>query len=172
MDQPERASKGYNPGRMKKLLFAAVIFGSAIALISCGKPKLFEQYQKFDYQSWNRFNILKFDVPVNDTIHEFDVILAIRHLPEFQVKGFNLNMTIYMPSGEMRTANHENIYYDKEGNRLSECLGDLCDISILLRKDFIFPERGIIRFEIENKYPKIELPGILEVGLIVKRSKS
>jgi gliding motility-associated lipoprotein GldH len=170
MDQPERASKGNNPGRMKKLLFAAVIFGSAIALISCGKPKLFEQYQKFDYQSWNRFNILKFDVPVNDTVNEYDILLAIRHLPEFNVRELNINMTLYLPSGEMRTADHKIEFTGKNGIRQSKCLGDLCDIIVPLREGFTFPEGGIARFEIENKWSKTELRGILEVGLIIEPS--
>ena len=55
-----------------------------------------------DKQSWNRFNILKFEIPVNDTQTPVDIVLAIRHLPEFQIRELPINMTIYMPSGEMR----------------------------------------------------------------------
>jgi gliding motility-associated lipoprotein GldH len=144
----------------------------ALILFSCGERKLFEQYQKFEKQSWHRFNILKFEVPVSDTINPYDIDLAIRHLPEFNVSEFNINMTIYLPSGEMRTAIHELKFTDKEGKQLSECLGDFCDLSLNLRKEFIFNSAGTVRIEIENKWSKIELPGILEVGLIIKKSKT
>ncbi|MBM3437443.1 MAG: hypothetical protein FJY07_14650 [Bacteroidetes bacterium] len=156
---------------MNRNHFYLLLIGLAFFLLSCSEKNVFEQYQKLDKQSWNRFNILKFEVPVTDSVNEFDVFLAIRHLPEFQVKEFTVNMTLYAPSGEVRTANHVIEFTDKEGNSLSECLGDFCDILIPLREDFVFPEKGTIRFEIENKYPKIELPGILEVGFVVKRTK-
>ena len=148
-----------------------VLFFILSALISCTSRKEFEQYQKFEKQSWHRFNILKFDVPVKDTQNAFQIELNIRHLPEFKIREMQINMTIYMPSGEIRTAEHELNFTSREGESLSECLGDLCDISFLLREDFIFQEAGTYKFEIENKWPKLELPGILEVGLILKRTK-
>jgi gliding motility-associated lipoprotein GldH len=143
-----------------------------VAFTACTQQKLFEQFQKFDKQSWNRFNILKFDVPVKDTINTFDIIFSIRHFPEFSIKELPINLTIYMPSGEMRTAEHLLIFTDKEGNKLSECLGDLCDISFPVRESFVFPESGTVRIEIENKWSKLDLPGIMEAGLILKRSKN
>ncbi len=76
-----------------------------------------------------------------------------------------------MPSGEMRTADYSFKIKDKEGKILSECLGDYCDIKFLLRGGFRFSEPGIVKFEIENKMTKIETPGIIEVGLIIEKSK-
>jgi gliding motility-associated lipoprotein GldH len=151
----------------KICLFTIVTF----TIVSCGNRAEFEQYQKFEKQSWNRLNILKFEVPVTDTLSLFNIELVIRHLPEFKIKELPINVTIYMPSGEMRTADHVLNFTGKDGNSLSECLGDLCDISFILREDFIFPESGTYRVEVENKWPKVELPGILEVGLIVKQTR-
>jgi gliding motility-associated lipoprotein GldH len=140
-------------------------------MISCQHDKTYEEYKKMDKQSWNRFNILKFEVPVNDTQTPTDIILSIRHLPEFQIRELPINMTIYMPSGEMRSAEEVLKFTEKDGKSRSECLGDLCDITFNLREDFTFSETGTIRIEIENKWPKVELPGILEVGLILRKSK-
>jgi gliding motility-associated lipoprotein GldH len=140
-------------------------------MISCQNDKTFEQYKKLDKQSWNRFNILKFEIPVHDTQTPVDIVLAIRHLPEFQIRELPINMTIYMPSGEMRSAEEVLKFTEKDGKSRSECLGDLCDITFNLREDFTFSETGTVRIEIENKWPKVELPGILEVGLILRKSK-
>jgi len=174
MDGTEKYLKGLPLNFMLKLFLSKktliLLSWLTFILFSCGETELFEQYQKFDKQSWNRFNILKFNVPVKDTINKFDINISIRHFPEFSVKELPVNMTIYMPSGEMRTAEHLLTFNDKEGNELSECLGDLCDISFAVREDFVFPESGTVRIEIENKWPKLELPGIMEVGLIITRS--
>ncbi len=82
-----------------------------------------------------------------------------------------INLTFYLPSDEMRTANYVFELVDEEGNKLSKCLGDFCDISFPVRKNFVFTEPGIVKFQIENKHTKTEMPGIMEVGLIVKRSE-
>lgn len=157
--------------RFKGLFHISLLF-TLVAFTTCTQQKFFEQYRKLDQQSWNRFNILKFEVPVKDTINTFDIIISIRHFPEFSVEELPINLTIYMPSGEMRTADHVLNFTDKEGNKLSECLGDLCDISFPVREGLVFPGTGTVRIEIENKWPKLELPGIMEAGLILKRSKN
>ncbi len=145
--------------------------GLSFCMISCQNDQIFKDYKKISKQSWNRFNILKFEIPVNDTQTPVDILLAIRHLPEFQIRELPVNVTIYMPSGEIRSAEDILRFKDKDGQILSECLGDLCDISFTLRKGFVFQEPGKVRIEIENKWPRVELPGILEVGLLIRHSK-
>lgn len=152
-------------------LLLIVLTGLSFCMFSCRNDKIFEQYQKMEKQSWNRFNILKFEIPVNDTQSSVDIMLAIRHLPEFQVTELPINITIYLPTGEMRSAEEVLNFTEKSGESRSECLGDLCDITFILREDFTFSEPGKVRIEIENKWPKVELPGILEVGLIARKSK-
>ena len=137
---------------------------------SCSDSKVFEDYHKFDDLSWNRFNNQKFDVPIEDTETEYDIFIAFRHLPGIPYKEIKINFTMHLPDGEFRTANHILELTDKEGNSLSNCLGDFCDISFPVRKGFTFSESGIVRFEIENKYTKVEMPGIVEVGLIIKKA--
>ncbi|MCD4729327.1 MAG: gliding motility lipoprotein GldH [Bacteroidales bacterium] len=136
----------------------------------CSNRKVFEEFKKFDKVSWHRFNYLEFEVPVEDTDSEFDIYISLRHLPEFPHKQLPVNFTIYSPSGEMRTADHMLELNDDEGNSLSKCLGDFCDVSILVREDFKFSETGTFKFRIENKWKKVDLPGIMEVGLLIKKS--
>ena len=149
-------------------LFFVLLFVS----FGCSHTKVFEEYKKFDNLSWHRFNFLEFEVPIEDIEPEYDISISLRHLPEFPHKQLPVNFTIYSPSGEMRTVDLLLELYDDEGNSLSECLGDFCDISILLRENFKFSEQGIFKFRIENKWKKVDLPGIMEVGLILKKSKN
>jgi gliding motility-associated lipoprotein GldH len=154
--------------KITSLLFFAFII---VLFISCDNQTIFEQYQKFEKQTWHRFNIIKFEVPINNSQEPYDLALIFRHLPEFRIKELPVNVTIYMPSGEMRSAESVIKFTDSQGVSLSECLGDLCDLSFTFRQGFVFPETGTVRIEIENKWPRIELPGILEVGLILKKVK-
>lgn len=142
-----------------------------LVITGCNQNKAFEEYKKFDNLSWNRFNFLEFEVLVEDTESEFDVYISLRHLPEFFHNKLPINLTIYSPSGEMRTADHLIELSDVDGNSLSKCVGDFCDVSILVRKEISFYESGTYTFRIENKWQKVELPGIMEVGLILERVK-
>ena len=81
-----------------------------------------------------------------------------------------INFTIFTASGDMRTTDYTLKFNDREGRKLSKCLGDYCDLMVPLRESFTFNEPGRIRFEIENKFTKLEMPGIMEVGLIMKKS--
>jgi gliding motility-associated lipoprotein GldH len=156
-----------NIGKFKIVVALLLMF----EVTSCLNQKEFEHYQKFAKQSWHRFNIIKFEVPVDNTQNAFDIVLVIRHLPELKIKELPVNVTMYMPSGEIRSAEHIIKFTDSNGEPQSKCLGDLCDLSFTIREGFIFPETGTVRIEIENKWPRIELPGILEIGLLVKSHK-
>ena len=147
-----------------------IIFIASSLLSSCGNRTVFEEYKKFDNLSWGRFDFLDFEVAIEDVEAEYDILFAIRHLPEIPYQDMKINLTFHSPSGEMRTADHVFELVDKDGNKLSKCLGDFCDISFPVRKNFVFSEEGVIKFRIENKYTKTQMPGILEVGLIVRES--
>ena len=138
---------------------------------SCSNQKVFEEHYKFEDFSWNRFDFVKFEVNIEDTEIEYDMYLNFRHLPEYPYPNFNFNFTIYTPSDEMRTSDFEIDLFDKQGERISECLGDYCDLKIPVRKGFRFSEPGIAKFEIENKMTKLETPGVMEVGLIIEKSE-
>lgn len=156
----------------KPLLALFLVFLLGPMFISCsGDKTVFEEYQKFEKLSWNRFNILSFNMPVTDISMAYDIYINVRHLPEIPNKSISINLTLYSPSGDMRSVDFAIALRDADGNPLSNCLGDYCDRLMLLRSDFKFHEPGEVRFEIENKYSKVDLPGILEIGLIVKEAE-
>ena len=143
-----------------------------LLLVSCSNNKVFEQYHKFEKFSWNRFEFVNFETQIKDIESDYDIYLNFRHLPEYPYKHIDFNFTIYTPSGEMRTSNYEIDLYNKQGERLSECLGDFCDMKIPVRKGFRFSEPGLAKFEIENRMTKLQTPGVMEVGLIIEKSKN
>ena len=51
-------------------------------------------------------------------------------------------------------------------------MGELWDIELPIRKDMLFNKSGICKIRIENRMRKVETPGIMEVGLIVKKSEN
>ncbi|MBE0652207.1 MAG: hypothetical protein IH594_00315 [Bacteroidales bacterium] len=83
------------------------VFMLMFLLLSCSSDtKIFEEYVKFPNMSWNRFNILTFEVPVEKAGEMIDIDIAIRHIPEIPYKNLEFNMSVFTPSGDMRTADY------------------------------------------------------------------
>ena len=105
------------PGIFKKVI-SFLSFIILLVLMSCSSRPVFEQYHKFSKMTWERFDYVKFNVPVENVDEEYDISLVIRHLPEFQLKTLPINFTMYMPSGEMRTFDTDLDFFDKDGKSL------------------------------------------------------
>ncbi len=167
-------TRNSEPKTRNTKLYSSYFIISFIALMllsGCSSNTVFESYHKFENLNWNRFNNQKFEFTVENIDVEYDVYLSIRHIPEIPYKEMRINYTIYTPLGDMRSNNLTMKLYDNEKNKLSKCLGDYCDFVYPIRKGLSFSEAGKVRIKIENKYTKVDMPGIMEVGLIVKKSE-
>ena len=149
-----------------KQLIALILL--VIILSSCSNEEVFKQYKTFENASWNRFDILLFEVPVKAGDY-LNFELALRHHTYFPYDYLNTNITFYLPSGEMRTADYHFNLKDKNGKWKADGMGELWDIELPIRDGLLFQKDGICKVRIENKMTKIETPGILEVGLIVSK---
>lgn len=154
---------------MYRTILLSVI--SLSLLTSCGNNVVFRQYNKMENVSWNRLDIQNFEVPVEKG-EVLDFYLSIRHHPDFPFDKIWVNITFYTPEGTMRSRDYDFDLKDKNGKWLSDCMGELCDIDLPVHKDMVFNQSGTCRVRVENKNSKYETPGIIEVGLVVKRSKS
>jgi gliding motility-associated lipoprotein GldH len=81
-----------------------------------------------------------------------------------------VNITFYLPGGEMRSVDYHFNLKDEQGKWLADGMGELWDIELPIRKKLRMPEAGICKVRIENKMTKLETPGIIEMGLIVKKA--
>ena len=150
-----------------KLSLVSIFF---IFLSSCHNPTVFREYQKLDNMTWNRFDILEFEVPVNEG-DKLDFDLALRHHTDFPYNKLFVNITFNAPDGEMRSADYAFNLKDDNGKWLADGMGELWDIDLPIRKEMPFYQSGICKVKIENNYPKFDTPGIIEVGLVVKESR-
>jgi len=153
---------------MKKLVFF-LIFGTIICA-SCDSTKIYEKHIDIERITWNRFDIKTFDVDIRDISFTYDFYIAIRHHTDIPIPFLNLRFTMYTPSGETRIMEQKIVLKDKEGKLQGNGLGELWDVLHLAREDFQFTEKGICTIEVSSTMSKADLPGILQVGLIVKKN--
>ncbi|MCF6170258.1 MAG: gliding motility lipoprotein GldH [Bacteroidales bacterium] len=143
------------------------LFPVLFLLYSCGQPVVFKEHKKFEDVSWNRFDILFFEVPVQAGDY-LDFYLALRHHTNFPYDYLDANITFYMPGGGMRTAEYHFKLKQKNGEWKAKGMGELWDIELPVSDSLHFKKAGICKVRVENKMTKTETPGLVEVGLIVR----
>ena len=154
---------------MNKVLFG--LLTSLLILSSCvGESVVFKEYVEMENMTWNRFNILEFEVPVKEN-DIFDFKLFLRHHTDFPYGKLFVNITFYSPGGDMRSKDYDFDLKDYRGDWLANGMGELWDLEILIRKEMPFYESGTCKVRVENKYSKLDTPGIIEIGLIVQKSE-
>ena len=150
---------------MRKLILPIII---AFFLAGCNSNTVLKEYEKFDDISWNRFDILNFEFPV-EKMTGYDFYLALRHHTDFPYSFIDVNITFYTPDGEMRSRDYHFRLKNTKLKWKGDGMGELWDIELPIRKEMTFNKSGKCKVRIENKMRKVETPGIMEVGLIVKK---
>lgn len=153
---------------MKK--FIGLMF-ALVFLSACDSGKIFQRFEDIDNYRWSRDKAVSFDVSVKDASASYDVFLAIRHTSYYAFANLMVNMIAVYPSGEERTKDYDFFLKETDGSFKGEGAGDLWDIEFPLMEKVSFPEAGNYTFTISNIMPMPETDDIMQVGLIVKKSK-
>lgn len=125
------------------------------------------KYYRFSNTSWNRFNKLKFEFPLEQKTGSYDIYFDIHVTKSFSHEVLPLNMVLNTPSGEERIREYELKVQNKDGSFLGECKSDSCCVKAALKKGMLVNKTGVLKIEIENLTPRLETDGILTAGIIL-----
>ena len=151
-----------NPGIRPGWLLIILIF-----LASCCHEKPIEKRICFPTGSWQRYNVLKFDLPVTESEKSYDVIFELRCKKSFAYDELPLNMVLKTPSGEERIKEYLIQIRDKNGTFTGTLNGDTCITTVFLKKNLYCSRKGIMKVEIENLNPRMETEAVISAGLIL-----
>lgn len=146
------------------------LFALLLLLTACNSGKIYEKYIDNDRITWNRFDVKTFRVDIKDISAKYAFYVAIRHVTDIPFRYITISFTITTPSGETRSLEQKIPLKDKDDKLLGNGMGDLWDITHLVRDNFEFTEPGTCTVEISSTMPQANLPGIMQVGLIVKKT--
>ncbi len=148
------------------LLFLSMLLG-----FSCSTHSpVFERYNKFANNTWNRFDQVVFNVPFEKTEADYDIYLVIKPVKDFDYFVLPVYIIMKTPSGEERMK--DVTVHLKENNKfIGEVEGQPVVIKTLLWKALRISDKGNCRISIENMIPKIQTGGIAEIGIVVKKTE-
>ncbi|MCX6246353.1 MAG: hypothetical protein NTW10_01355 [Bacteroidetes bacterium] len=136
-----------------------------ILFSGCNRSHEIVSYHKFQDRTWNRFEIIKFDIPILDIEKPYDISFFANHTQEYEFDNLEFNMVMTTPSGEERIKEYKFLLKNKTGGFTSTCNQDSCTASILLKKGIRMEKKGILRIEIEALVPRLQINSLLGVGI-------
>ena len=148
---------------MKKISYLPGIL-ILIIVSGCSKNNDYFSYHKFNDQTWSRFNVLQFEIPVNTTEKIYDISLIVSHSKEYEFDYLDFNMIMTTPSGEERIREYHLDIKRKDGKFTGKCNDDSCEVSVVLKRELNLT-KGILTLEIENLVPRMEIKGLLGIGI-------
>ncbi len=122
-----------------------------------------------DNLAWNRFDKLTFEVPIQDIKASYDIYIAVRHITDMPYKDIDVYFDFTTPDGESRSRGLSIPIKDADGKNLGDGLGELWDVQELVWEGFKFNKPGNCTFEISSAMQQLNLIGVMEIGLIVKK---
>ena len=152
--------------QLQRALFIVVLLVAS----SCNKNTVFEKHHDFDKNTWAKTDIVTFEANIENVDQEYDILVAIRHTPSYAFANVIIGFTIETPAGEKRMMQHSLLIRSTDGKFLGEGLGDIYDISVPVYKKMLFKYPGKYKFTIENRMNLVEMPDLMSIGLIIKKS--
>jgi gliding motility-associated lipoprotein GldH len=132
---------------------------------SCTNLNTKELYHPFPDKNWARFNLLSFEIPVENIEKPYDVYLFARFNTGFQYNTLDFNMIMNTSAGEERIHEYQMVIRSKSGRLLLDCKNDSCTGTILLKRELYLSKSGILKIEIENLTPRMLTEGVIGVGI-------
>jgi gliding motility-associated lipoprotein GldH len=146
------------------------VFGLFPAIFGCTRPGSGEirEYISFENNSWYRFRILSFNLPIEKPGKTYDIHFYAYYTQEFEFENLDFNMIMKTPSGEERIREYQVKIRNRDGSFTNECKSDSCEATVVLKSELSITRSGILRIELENLIPRMEINGLKGVGILLK----
>lgn len=151
---------------MKKIVLLLGLF----TLISCNKTTVFTKTYEFENNRWQTSDVKTYEFDIKKDVQSADIDLKFSHVFDPQYNSVPLQVMIYHPDGTS-----DNVYLrlqlkDSDGNYISDCAGDMCDLTMHIKENMNMP-KGKYKVTIENKFPQDYVPNVTALTLSVKHDE-
>ncbi len=152
---------------MKKLIYILPF----LLLVSCAKFTIYsETYKGFADNRWEKSDARTFEFEVTEVADSAKIDIKFSHIYEPGYNNVPLEVKIKKPSGEEEVFTANLILKDAEGNELTDCLGDICDLEQTVKEGYSLT-KGKYAITLSNTVQTPYLPNVIGVGISVKTAE-
>jgi gliding motility-associated lipoprotein GldH len=135
----------------------------------CDKGTVFDKSQDIPDDVWKSGQVIRFDVPLQDTVNIYKFYLNLRHSTDYRFANIFLFINTTFPDGSRGRDTVECILADPSGKWVGKGISNIRDNQVLLRRGLRFPKKGTYIFEFEQAMREPALEGIMDIGLRITR---
>jgi gliding motility-associated lipoprotein GldH len=149
-----------------------IIFGFLLLislLQACTDDVIFDSSKELPEAVWKSSDIVKFAVPVSDTLQPVNFYFNVRNKTDYAFSNLFLFMKTFYPNGKISIDTIECFLADNEGRWLGRSRNGRVDNRILFRKAIKFPLKGNYSFEFEQAMRTEDLRGIQNFGIRIEK---
>lgn len=155
---------------LKMFLFPVVVISSILIFSSCDGD--YYSYRKeIPDGNWPYGLILDFPFEINDTSHQFDLLIDVEHAVSFANSNLYVKIGTWFPNGEAKNDIVSFNLANRFGIWEGRCGSDHCVAEILLQKSVSFKDIGIYRIDLEQYSREEVVRGIKSLTLRLKQVK-
>jgi gliding motility-associated lipoprotein GldH len=136
---------------------------------ACDPNIIYDEYQHISKDLWNRFDVKKFDIVVNDTVSFNDFYIDVRNTTDYQFSNLYLFIDSQFPNGQVYRDTIECILADRQGKWLGRGLGKIRDNRFLFKSMVRFSLKGTYVLKIQQAMRTEDLAGIADIGLRLEK---
>jgi gliding motility-associated lipoprotein GldH len=137
----------------------------------CGSNSLYENVCDIQKGEWQKNQLVKFDVPIGDTINGYNLYFEIRNVNDYPYSNLFLFVTTTSPNKAVKKDTIELTLADEQGKWLGHGLAGIRNNEKIFKENIRFPLAGYYKFEIAQGMRDDVLKGIIDVGLKIKKVK-
>lgn len=154
---------------MRNQLYIATSLLFIILLSACDQNRVFDKSLPLDDATWNRNQLAKFDIAIEDTTALYDVFINLRNAGQYPYRNIYLFTQIKSPDGKFARDTAEFILADGRGNWLGKGIGDLWEYQFPYKQSVMFPKKGSYIIELEQAMRDSELKYITDIGVRIEK---
>ncbi len=154
---------------MRNQLYIAASFLFIILLSACDQNRVFDKSLPLENATWNRTQLAKFDITIEDTTAFYNVFINLRSAGQYPYRNIYLFTQIKSPDGKFARDTAEFMLADGRGNWLGKGIGDLWEYQFPYKQSVMFPKKGSYVIELEQAMRDSELKYITDIGVRIEK---
>ncbi|HSG68218.1 MAG TPA: hypothetical protein VK994_05880 [Bacteroidales bacterium] len=148
---------------MKKITYITLLL--ILILPGCSSDDKYRANYDFPGNVWNRFDNPMIEFNIKDPGIYYDMFLTLDYVSSPERQNFTITVIMTTPSGEVRSRDLE-----LDFGQGKEVKGHQ-RLSIVLRREYAFADKGKCRFEVENRSSEVNTEGMKSIGIFMRKAQ-
>lgn len=140
-------------------------------MTGCDSRSIYDKFKDTPEGIWDRTQLFKFDVEIEDTAAIYNVFINLRHTGDYKYSNVYMFLNTVFPDKKVSRDTVDCVLADDKGKWMGKGLGDIKDNQFLLKRNVRLRQKGIYTFEFEQAMRVEKLEGIKSVGIRIETAE-